>query len=274
MASRGDALRRWIEGTLLSPLAPASLSTLREKPVSATHRAEVTLGDHTFHVHIDTRHREDGLTWSIEDISGTGPLDAWHLLFERVEAAAATSASAPPSRSLIWPASGVPRREDLEALRRGIALTRAHLDDRKALRPDAWPAPEIKGVDDPKHRRFVLLAWVLGEIEASAVGSTNAVFERIEKATKLATHNWGRLRPQRDKGKALEISPEFARLRLTSLARAPMEGPSDLDRIVVLRSPEEIAGAFACEAGLIAKPTKGPANAESRPTSKSGGRAR
>ena len=62
------------------------------------------------------------------------------------------------------------------------------------------------------------------------------------------------LRPQRHRGKALEISPELARARLTAVARAPLGAlvaERSLDAIVVLRDPAEIAEALAREAGLL-----------------------
>lgn len=255
LAARSAALQRWIEESLLAPLAPLSLTTLREMPPGGgQHRAEVRLGEHTFRVHVGTKHREDGLDWRILDISGMGPLDAWHVLFERVERAIEGSASAPATVGLVWPRAGVPRREDLESLRRGIALTRARLEDRRALRPESWPAPEIKGLTDPKLCRMVMLAWVLGGLDAEAAGTTRAVLQKIEQATPLVEAGWSSLTPQRQKGKALEISPEFARVRLTSIARAEIAGARSLDSIVVLREPAEIVEAFVKEAGLGAAP--------------------
>ncbi|HZX00728.1 MAG TPA: hypothetical protein VFF45_00640 [Bacilli bacterium] len=255
LGARSAALQGWIARSLLGPLAPRSLEPLRERPTGVAHyRAEVALGESIFHIHVAVRVREDGLDWRIVDVSGRGPLGAWHALFERLEEAIAQSGSVAATRGLVWTGGGAPRREDLEALRRGIALTHAHLDDRGSLRPDAWPAPEIRGVEDPRHRRYVLLAWLLGELDVASVGSTRAIFEKLARATPLVEATSDTLRPQRHRGKALEISPELARARLTAVARAPLGAlvaERSLDAIVVLRDPAEIADAFAREAGLL-----------------------
>ena len=96
-------------------------------------------------------------------------------------------------------------------------------------------------------------------LDAEAAGTTRAVLQKIEQATPLVEAGWSSLTPQRQKGKALEISPEFARMRLTSIARAEIAGARSLDSIVVLREPAEIVEAFVKEAGLNAAP-KGPAS--------------
>jgi hypothetical protein len=141
--------------------------------------------------------------------------------------------------------------ENIEALRRGIELTRMHMDRREVLRPEAWPAPAIPGVDDPRYRRFVLHAWLLGRLDTRDVGSNHLVFERIARMTNLVRSGYGRLLPARGEGQGeVRFSTGFADLCRNALIRAPIECDELLDDVIVLRDPADLVRGFVVEAGI------------------------
>jgi hypothetical protein len=139
--------------------------------------------------------------------------------------------------------------ESVESLRRGIDLTCLYIDHRETLRPDAWPAPAIPGLDLPRHHRFVLFAWLFGRLDTLDAGSNHLVFERIAGATPLVRSGYGRLLPARGPGQR-EISAAFTSLCRSSLVRMPIHGDGPLEDVIVLRDPAELVRAFAVEAGL------------------------
>ncbi|MDI1432281.1 DUF4132 domain-containing protein [Polyangium sorediatum] len=137
---------------------------------------------------------------------------------------------------------------DPAALLRGVALTRASLADRDALRPERWPAPALPGLSDPRDARFVLLAWSLATLDAREAGTHHLAFARIADATPLVRAGAGRLSPS---PLALRgVSSSLARLTTTNLLRIPTADEPSLRDVVLLCAPRELAEAFARDVGV------------------------
>lgn len=138
---------------------------------------------------------------------------------------------------------------DLEALRTGLALTRTNLGDRLFFRPERWPAPLVQGLSSARDARLVLLAWVLGRIDAREAGSHHLALTRIAAATPLVRAAAGRLVPSQQAIRGLAASP-LARLVGRAVARLPGAHEASLRDVVLLCSPRSLAEVFAQAAGL------------------------
>ncbi|MBI4819339.1 MAG: hypothetical protein HY791_23910 [Deltaproteobacteria bacterium] len=249
---RRVALSKWVERELFGPMDPRRVSLSMDAGKAKVFEIESSIGDRKITSKVLTHHRADGLDWRLVDLGGVATLNEWHEVFGRFERGAESTRVSDETPATLWPAVGVVRREDLAALASGIKLTRDHLDRREALHWDAWPAPVIKGVEDARHARLVLLSWLLNDIDASNVGSTSSVFEKIRKATKLVTGYSSRLQPQKDgqSGTDIRRSANFAKVCLTGVIKTG--GWRDVD-MVLLRHPQELVDAFHEEAGPAPK---------------------
>jgi hypothetical protein len=111
--------------------------------------------------------------------------------------------------------------------------------------------PAAFGLDDPRHARVVVLAWLFKQINSEEVGSTRPVFDKIGQATKAVRAWYGRMEPQRgDKtGDAVAYSAAYDRIRLGSIIRLPVRRQRTFDDVVLFRSPDEIVKAVLEEIG-------------------------
>jgi len=253
-ALRHEALAGWVRTRLLAGVAPSRIETLLAHRKASHFRAAVEHQGHAFQVEVVTALRKDGLSWQLHGLSGTAPAAAWHGLVDALARSLAQGADPEQVGAVPLLGASILRREDREALRKGIALTRASLGRREALQLEHWNVPKPKGVENPDHARYVMLAWLLGRVDSSEVGTTRAVFEKVEaQANKFVAHEYGALKRSRGKGEEAALSPGFAQLLRTSLV---LRSSSRRDRgkvqenLILLREPSEILAAYAKELGL------------------------
>ncbi|UQA59095.1 DUF4132 domain-containing protein [Polyangium aurulentum] len=138
---------------------------------------------------------------------------------------------------------------DRDALRAGIATTRALLAHRRDLHPSRWPAPALDHVSTPGEARLVLLTWALGRLDARDASTSHLRLARIADATPLVRAELGRLVPARPPGRTGAPSA-LARLASTALVRVPDDGARPLGDLVLLAPPRRFAEAFAADLGL------------------------
>jgi len=186
-------------------------------------------------------HRDDaGLAWWLDKVEGEAPSEVWTAFLSAAEAA--LKAGHASTEGCLWLTDGVSMAADREALGNGIAFTRTHLDNREALRLGNWNMPELAKVD-PKYRRYIVLAWLFGELDASKVGTTSAMFEKIAKDhPKLVTKTWRGLDVVNEGG----YSVAYRKLMATSVFRMKSRN-DELENLLLLRDPAEICAAVAKE---------------------------
>lgn len=260
-AKRRQALEGWVRDGLLGPVKPKRVEVLLDRAAAYQFRATVEHAGATFGVDVVIAFQEKGLAWELRSVSGVATGAQWQELFSGLEQGFAAASGAEAGDPRVWPGTSVVRRELLEGLRAGVALTRANLANREWLQLDRWEAPALKGVEDPEHARYVMLAWLLSNVEAEHVGTTRQVFEKVSQAAGKWVNfsSWSsRLdRKQGNKtGDEVQLSPELVALLRTGLLR---RSGSRHDRLklsedfIVLRDPAEIVAAYARELGLTAK---------------------
>jgi hypothetical protein len=185
--------------------------------------------------------RDKGLEWWFDGVRGEASREAWESLFVSLEESFRRCEWEKPG--FVWPAVGI-RDRDLEALRKGVGVTRAFLDRREALEPRAWTPPPIKNLDE-RESRAVTLAWIVGKASEEMLKTNSKGLEAIaKKASKLVSKEWSGLVPARDgkTGDELKLGMEFELVRAASLIAA------ENDRTIVLAPPEELIAAFLAEA--------------------------
>ena len=138
---------------------------------------------------------------------------------------------------------------DRDALRAGVATTRALLAHRRDLHPARWPAPALDHVSTPDEARLVLLTWALGRLDARDASTSHLRLARIADATPLVRAELGRLVPARPPGRTGAPSA-LARLASTALVRVPDDSAPPLGDLVLLAPPRRFAEAFAADLGL------------------------
>jgi hypothetical protein len=138
---------------------------------------------------------------------------------------------------------------DRDALRAGIATTRAYLAHRRELHPSRWPVTALDHLSTPDDARLVLLTWALGRLDARDAAASHLRLARVAAATPLVRAELGRLVPARPHGRAGAPSA-LARLVSTALVRVPDDNAPPLGDLVLLAPPHRFAEAFAADLGL------------------------
>ena len=259
--ARRAAVEGWVRAGLLAPLSPKRLEALVDRAGALQLRAICEHAGATFLVDVVVYVKKQGLEWQLWSLAGSGDAAAWNWLRSGLEQGFEQSNCSAPQGATVWTGAQAPRREELDALRSGIGLTRAFLSRRDQLQLDAWEPAAIAELEDPVDRRYVTLTWLLGELRAEEVGTTRGIFEKVIKQTgRWLDHNYGTLRRKRvGKGdEHVAASPVFAELLRTSLVKwQERRGQKLGEAFIVLREPAELVAACARELGLSAGKSKG-----------------
>jgi hypothetical protein len=248
---RREALREWLEKKVFQALSPQRIETLVEKGVTCQYRCHVRVNDTDFGIDVLLHQDDDGFHWKVTGVNGKANAATWKQLF-----ASMTQALEPlptNNSTVVWPGANIAHPDDIAGLRQGIALTRARMADRASLDFDSWQAPEIKGLN-ANESRWVMLAWLLDQIDPKSAGTTKPVFDKIAKSCKFVAGNYYGLVPKKGTktGDEFKRSPEFAQALRLGMLRLEQGRWNDraLPTVVLLAEPSVLVQAYAKEVGL------------------------
>ncbi len=259
--ARQKAVHAWIQKEILGSMADASALADEPKIVGKSDenaRVYRVRATNDLTVDVTVVFKKDLFKWELSSVAGSANSDVWGALLGELS----TRTEALPGAihdGIVWPARAVVLPAAVESLRRGIELTRANMSRREMLRPLTWDAPEVKGVEDPKQARFVMLAWLHGQLRNEAASTTRQVFEKIAKTCKLVKASYYGLQPQLGAKEDDHVgSLEFRLLRFSSLVGGGSDRDKAMENLIVLREPAELVAAFTKEIGasVVAKKTE------------------